>query len=585
MNQKILLPTVDLGQGGVARYILSLAKTFKQVRILELPKNISWTRALSILQAKSQHYDQFWVHHIFPLGTAVMLLRLLFGLNYTIFLHGLDFDLARRNKVRSWVAKAILKLATHVVTNSKALAREVKMFSGVEPVVVYPTASDELIAAEREKISVVPHPVTLLTVGRLVVRKGQAKVLQALKNLPGVNYLIVGSGPERESIETLISDLGLIDRVQILADISDHDLPDIYRRADIFVMPTTKTTQDREGFGIVYLEAALFGLPVVATRQPGVDEAVIDGQTGILVEDKISDLTSALKKLIDDPSGRQRLGQAGHERVLREFTRDGQLAKINDWVTAPDCEDGSCGFHHHETAGPLVSVVVPTYQHAATLSRCLDSILSQTYQNIELIVVNDGSTDATPQVLEAYQEVTKIIHQDNQGANPARNRGLQAATGEFVIFCDADVRMKPEMIECLLETLEKHPEASYAYSAFRFGWKRFGGVPFSPERLRERNFIHTTCLVRRSDFPGFDERIKRLQDWDVWLTMLEQGKQGTLVPAELFTVAVSGNSRIGSSWLPSFMYRIPWQRLPWRPQVINRYEAARSIIEQKHGLI
>ena len=233
----------------------------------------------------------------------------------------------------------------------------------------------------------------------------------------------------------------------------------------------------------------------------------------------------------------------------------------------------------------LISVIIPTYQHADTLPNCLDSVLAQSYGHLEIVVVDDGSTDDTQDVLRDYQaKVVKVILQENQGSNPARNRGLREARGEFVIFCDADVIMKPKMLERMFKVLRDHPEVSYAYSAFTFGWKLFRGVLFSEKLLKERNFIHTTSLVRRLDFPGFDPNIKRLQDWDVWLTMLERRKIGRLIPDALFHVQIDKESRIGSQWLPSFMYWFPWDYLPWKPKAIKRYHTAKAVIKAKHGL-
>lgn len=233
---------------------------------------------------------------------------------------------------------------------------------------------------------------------------------------------------------------------------------------------------------------------------------------------------------------------------------------------------------------PLISVVIPTYQHATSLPKCLASIFAQTYQPLEIIVVDDGSTDDTQEVLASYTDRITIVKQANAGSNPARNRGLQEAKGELVIFCDADVTMSPKMLETMHQALVAHPEASYAYSGFWFGWKLFKGVAFKVDELRRLNFVHTSSLVRRADFPGFDNDIKRLQDWDVWLTMLEQGKVGVLVPETLFAVGIDGASRIGSSWLPAIVYRLPWNKLGWKPRRVQKYEAAREVIKQKHKL-
>ncbi len=233
---------------------------------------------------------------------------------------------------------------------------------------------------------------------------------------------------------------------------------------------------------------------------------------------------------------------------------------------------------------PLISVIIPTYQHAASLPACLDSVLAQTYAPVEIIVVDDGSTDDTHMVLKRYADRIVSIVQPNAGSNPARNRGLAEAQGEYVICCDADVIMKPDMLQQLKSALDAHPAASYAYSGFWFGWKLFKGVPFSAERLRQVNFVHTSSLVRRAEFPGFDPAIRRLQDWDVWLTMLAQGKHGVLVPETLFQVGIHGASRIGSSWLPAFVYALPWEKLGWKPVQVAKYEAAKAIIREKHRL-
>lgn len=232
----------------------------------------------------------------------------------------------------------------------------------------------------------------------------------------------------------------------------------------------------------------------------------------------------------------------------------------------------------------LISIVIPAYQHAATLPACLHSIFAQSIQNFEIIVIDDGSTDGTDRVLKPFLERLTYVRQANQGGNAARNRGLGLTKGDYVLFCDADVIMEPKMLEKMRTALEMHPEASYAYSGFRFGWKTFACFPFDPARLQRMNFVHTTSLVRRADFPGFDPAVKRFQDWDVWLTMLETGKIGVYIPEQLFRIEVTrGRSGI-SDWLPSFVFRFPWRLVRWRPKRVAAYEKARQAIFAKHHL-
>jgi glycosyltransferase involved in cell wall biosynthesis len=230
----------------------------------------------------------------------------------------------------------------------------------------------------------------------------------------------------------------------------------------------------------------------------------------------------------------------------------------------------------------IVSIIVPAYQHARELSACLDSILAQTYTDYEIIVVNDGSTDDTENVLQPYREKITYIKQENRGGNAARNRGFYAAQGAFLLFCDADIVMRPDCLQIMMQTLEQHPEAAYAYCSFRYGWKKFTFWPFSAERLRQINYIHTTSLIRREFFPGFDESIRKLQDWDLWLTMLAAGQQGVWIPKVLFR-AIPHHGGI-STWVPGIFYRIPWKKFGLHVQAVEKFQAAERIIKKKHNL-
>jgi glycosyltransferase involved in cell wall biosynthesis len=233
----------------------------------------------------------------------------------------------------------------------------------------------------------------------------------------------------------------------------------------------------------------------------------------------------------------------------------------------------------------MISIIIPAYNAGKTIEKCLDSIAKQTDAELEIIAVNDGSTDNTLELIN--QEVEKfrnrgirfeIISQENSGANVARNRGSFEAKGEYLLFLDADIEMEASMLEEMKGALDKNPEASYAYSSHYFGFKLFRLFPFSADRLREMPYIHTSSLILLEHFPGFDDALtrKRLQDWDLWLTMLEAGHTGIWIDKPLFRIETGGTM---SSWLPGFAHKL----FPFLPKV-KSYNNAVEFIKHKHNL-
>lgn len=108
---------------------------------------------------------------------------------------------------------------------------------------------------------------------------------------------------------------------------------------------------------------------------------------------------------------------------------------------------------------PIVSVVIPTYNRAHCVSDAIDSVLTQSFQDFELIVVDDGSTDETPDIVSAYGDRIKLIRQKNSGASAARNAGIRAAQGEWVAFLDSDDTWEPEKLKVQVEDLRANPGA------------------------------------------------------------------------------------------------------------------------------
>ncbi|MDD2656003.1 MAG: glycosyltransferase family A protein [Patescibacteria group bacterium] len=234
----------------------------------------------------------------------------------------------------------------------------------------------------------------------------------------------------------------------------------------------------------------------------------------------------------------------------------------------------------------LISIIIPVYNRVEIFEKSLLSATQQNYENKEIIVVDDGSVEGN--VERGMRNVKKntnvnIIYyrQENKGAPAARNKGFDLSKGEYVIFWDADIEAESDMLEKMAKKLDKKQDLSFVYSSFNLGKKKMLAKKFSPIELQKNNYIHTSSLIRREDFPLFDEKLKRFQDWDLWLTMLELGKKGEWIDEYLFTIISTG---IISGWLPKFAYKKPCKNLPWWSEKVSNYEKAKKIIVEKHHL-
>jgi glycosyltransferase involved in cell wall biosynthesis len=231
-----------------------------------------------------------------------------------------------------------------------------------------------------------------------------------------------------------------------------------------------------------------------------------------------------------------------------------------------------------------IAVVIPCYNHANVLRRTLEGLSVQSLKPFEVVVVDDGSSDHPETIVNEFKTrlpVTFVRFETNKGAPAARNEGARHIHAPYVLFLDADAELIPDALESFLNALIEHPEAGFAYSNFYWGYKPFRGKAFDVEALICRNYIHTSSLMRSVMFPGFDETLKKFQDWDLWLTMAKSGIKGVWV--DRFLYRIEPRRKGMSHWIPGFMYGIPWERLGWMPDVIRRYREAEAVIKKKHG--
>ena len=390
MNEKklkILLVTFEFppNKGGMQNYYYNLIKNLKDIEftVLTTPQDDArqfdsqqnfriirkqllskiicprWLKTYYLIRkiVKSEGINLVWAGDVLPVGSACYLLKYFYKINYFISTHGLDIMLPQHSIRKEKLMLKVLKHADFITANSQFTKKELINLQIKEEKIeiIYPCGhiipnispqqldSDQACILKERKIIQAKKTFdlsgkkVLLTVGRLVERKGQDTIIKAmdklLKQFPNLVYIIVGEGPYQNSLHDLVSGHKLGEHVIFLGSLTDQQLAIYYQLADLFVMPARNIKGDVEGFGIVFLEANSFGLPVIAGKSGGIREAVIDRQTGLLVDpENQSDVIQKVSELLKNPKLYKKLSITGKERVKNEFSWLKQANKIKERI-------------------------------------------------------------------------------------------------------------------------------------------------------------------------------------------------------------------------------------------------------------
>lgn len=191
---------------------------------------------------------------------------------------------------------------------------------------------------------------------------------------------------------------------------------------------------------------------------------------------------------------------------------------------------------------PLVSVIIPSYNCEKFIADTIESVLAQDYQNIELLVIDDGSTDNTQKIVKQYSNKLRLIIQPNSGVCRARNRGIAEAKGDFICLMDHDDYWYPDKISAQINAFKKYPEAGIVYSEFKLWYPNTDGIFPLPTDIADLYFgddldeslsgwiyhqllldcwvLTSTAMIRADLFNiygNFDENLPYSEDWDLWL--------------------------------------------------------------------
>lgn len=253
---------------------------------------------------------------------------------------------------------------------------------------------------------------------------------------------------------------------------------------------------------------------------------------------------------------------------------------------------------------PKVSVIIPAYNSSATIGRALTSVFEQTCQDFEVIVVDDGSTDNTRDIVAAFGSRVSYLYQPNRGPSAARNLGLQRSEGETLVFLDADDTLDPRFLELTLKRLDRFGDETAGICT---GWCYVDadGQALAHTRFSQSGFLGFRDFLFTNPFPihatlvrsnmvraagGFDEQILAMEDWDLWLRISFGGKRFFAIEDCLAHYRLNGFSnsrradRMRAGRLSALEKLFSRKGLPQEIKTLRPQAFARALLQSSAGL-
>lgn len=427
---------------------------------------------------------------------------------------------------------------------------------------------DHVLAAE----GVQANTFHILFPARLTAQKDPLLMLDVATNLraSGLRFQIhvLGDGDLSESVGQSVRDRHL-EREVILHGAIENVAP-WYRACQAVMLTSAYETSPPRA---VY-EAMAMGLPAVVPNFPEMQELVVDG-TGLLIDprDRAAGYAEALLALAGDQAMARAIGDAGRARVCSRFTVErmaAQHASLYQQLLSrsprpvrslPAPTAGPAATHavtlrdRHPGARALVSVIVTCYERGRYLSECLGSVTAQSHEPIEIVLVDDHSTD--PDTLAALDDIdqrglaTVVRLPVNRGPAAARNAGIERAQGRYVLPLDDDDLLVPNAVAEMVEQLGSAGERiGFIYPSVQFFGSRtdFVEMPsYNLHALLDQNHCPVSCLFDREIFDHglrYDEEITLgHEDWDFVLTLAEHGIHGEAARTKTLLCRKHGFSR------------------------------------------
>ncbi|MFZ2189802.1 MAG: glycosyltransferase family 4 protein [Candidatus Magasanikiibacteriota bacterium] len=297
---------------------------------------------------KKEKIEIIYLHHVLPVGYVAWLIKKIKKIPYVVFSHGTDIEAGTRSKWKKTMLNFVCENSEQIVFNSENLKKrllrilpELENKSSVlypcpEPMFFEPVGGEKIAQMKAQYALEGKH--VMLSIARLTDGKGITHLVRILpkilESVPNLVWFLIGDGPKRQFLIQEIQKNNLQNVVRLVGEVKHEELNSFYHLADLFVLLTHPDEGREEGLGMVFLEAAAAGLPVVAGKSGGVEEAVINGQTGIIVDiykgDKI--IADSIVEMLKNPDFAKRLAENARDRVRTDFKWESQMKVIERWI-------------------------------------------------------------------------------------------------------------------------------------------------------------------------------------------------------------------------------------------------------------
>ena len=370
---------------------------------------------------------------------------------------------------------------------------------------------------------------------------------------------------------------GLEDRIEWRAFVDLRDLPEEVSRFDINLAPLEAGNPFCESKSeLKVFEAAICDVPTIASPTGPFSRSMVNGETGFLAKNE-SEWGGALNLLISDAGLRRNMGRKAHRLALwhwgptrraevlqsiidqigggRAAARAARIAFAEPPASPVPLHEHRIVVDHDRKRPSDVTVIIPLFNYESVVTEALDSVAGQTMQELDLVIVDDASTDRSlervktwvAQNHDRFNRLLVVQHVENQGLGASRNTAFDLADTLYVMALDADNRLLPRCCSALFERA-KNEAAAFAYSViqqFGDGNGQMGKKPYRAASLIPANYIDAMAMVSKEAWAyvgGYSEKRRGWQDYEFWCRLADRGLYGLQVNEVLAEYRVHAQS-------------------------------------------